>query len=67
MKRLIILGSTGSIGVQALEVAERNGYKVTALAAGKNTELLEKFNKALGELKADGTIDKIIAKYIPAE
>lgn len=42
MKRLIILGSTGSIGVQALEVAERNGYKVTALAAGKNTELLEK-------------------------
>ena len=42
MKRLIILGSTGSIGVQALEVAERNGYKVTALAAGKNTRLLEK-------------------------
>ena len=42
MKKLIILGSTGSIGVQALEVAERNGYKVTALAAGKNTELLEK-------------------------
>lgn len=42
MKKLIILGSTGSIGVQALEVAERNGYRVTALAAGKNTELLEK-------------------------
>lgn len=42
MKKLIILGSTGSIGVQALEVAERNGYKVTALAAGKNTDLLEK-------------------------
>lgn len=42
MKKLIILGSTGSIGVQALEVAGRNGYKVTALAAGKNTELLEK-------------------------
>ena len=42
MKRLIILGSTGSIGVQALEVAERNGYRVTALAAGKNTRLLEK-------------------------
>ena len=42
MKKLIILGSTGSIGVQALEVAERNGYKVTALAAGKNIDLLEK-------------------------
>ena len=42
MKKLIILGSTGSIGTQALEVAERSGYKVTALAAGSNVELLEK-------------------------
>ena len=32
-----------------------------------NPELLEKVNKALKELKEDGTIDKIIAKYIPAE
>ena len=31
-----------------------------------DTELLEKINKALDELKADGTIDKIINKYIPA-
>ena len=42
MKKLIILGSTGSIGTQALEVAERSGYKVTALAAGSSVELLEK-------------------------
>ncbi len=42
MKKLIILGSTGSIGTQALEVAKRSGYKVTALAAGSNIELLEK-------------------------
>ena len=42
MKKLIILGSTGSIGTQSLEVAERSGYKVTALAAGSNIELLEK-------------------------
>ncbi len=41
MKELIILGSTGSIGTQALEVARRDGYKVTALAAGSNIELLE--------------------------
>ena len=40
MKSLIILGSTGSIGTQALEVARRDGYKVTALAAGSNTKLL---------------------------
>lgn len=42
MKSLIILGSTGSIGTQALEVCRRDGYKVTALAAGSNVELLEK-------------------------
>lgn len=35
--------------------------------AKENTELLDDINKALEELKADGTIDKIIAKYIPAE
>ncbi len=42
MKKLIILGSTGSIGTQALEVARRDGYEVTALAAGGNIDLLEK-------------------------
>ncbi len=42
MKKLIILGSTGSIGTQALEVCRRDGYAVVALAAGGNIELLEK-------------------------
>ena len=42
MKEIIILGSTGSIGTQALEVCRRQGYRVTALAAGKNAELVEK-------------------------
>ena len=32
-----------------------------------NTDLLDKVNKAISELKADGTIDKIIGKYISAE
>lgn len=41
MKSLVILGSTGSIGTQALEVCRRDGYKVNALAAGSNIELLE--------------------------
>ena len=40
-KRLVILGSTGSIGVQALQVAERLGYTVTALAAGHQVQPLE--------------------------
>ena len=43
MKRISLLGSTGSIGVQTLNVAEKMEYKVVALAAGgKNLSLLEK-------------------------
>lgn len=41
MKSIVILGSTGSIGTQALEVAKRDGYNVIGLAAGKNAKLLE--------------------------
>ena len=33
----------------------------------ENTALLEAVNGALAELKADGTLDKIIGKYIPTE
>ena len=44
MKRLTILGSTGSIGTQTLEVvrAYKEDLEVTALAAGTNVELMEK-------------------------
>lgn len=39
-----------------------------AIAINKeDTQLLEDVNTALAELKADGTIDSIISKYIPAE
>ena len=39
-----------------------------AIAIAKNnTALLEKINKALDELIADGTVQSIIDKYIPAE
>jgi 1-deoxy-D-xylulose-5-phosphate reductoisomerase len=43
MKRLAILGSTGSIGTQTLEVvtAHPGCFEVTALAAGANLDLLE--------------------------
>jgi 1-deoxy-D-xylulose-5-phosphate reductoisomerase len=42
MKSITILGSTGSIGRQALEVAKaHNDIEITALAAGSNIELLE--------------------------
>ena len=43
MKYISILGSTGSIGTQALEIVRENrDLKVAALAAGSNTELLER-------------------------
>ena len=42
MKRLSVLGSTGSIGTQTLDVCRNLGYSVVALAAGTNAELLEK-------------------------
>ena len=40
-KSLVILGSTGSIGEQALDVARQNGYVVKAIAAGKSIDKLE--------------------------
>lgn len=44
MKRLVILGSTGSIGTQTLEVVRtyKEKLQVTALAAGTNIDLMEK-------------------------
>lgn len=41
-KVISIIGSTGSIGQQTLEVARNLGIKVSALSANSNIELLEK-------------------------
>ena len=42
MKQIAILGSTGSIGTQTLEVVRENGdIQVLAMAAGNNIALLE--------------------------
>ena len=41
-KTISILGSTGSIGTQALDVCKKHGFKVKALAAGSNWEMLAK-------------------------
>ncbi len=43
MKKIAILGSTGSIGTQTLDVVREQGdIKVTAMAAGRNITLFEK-------------------------
>ena len=48
MKKISVLGSTGSIGTQCLEIVEKYGFEVEALTAHKNIKLLEqqarKFN-----------------------
>ncbi len=42
MKKIAILGSTGSIGTQTLEVVRENGdIEVLGLAAGSNIKMLE--------------------------
>ena len=44
MKKVTILGSTGSIGLSTLDIIEKNPqrFQVVALAAGKNINLLKK-------------------------
>ena len=43
MKKLSILGSTGSIGTQTLEIVRNNeDLEVVAISAGSNIALLEK-------------------------
>ena len=42
IKTLSILGSTGSIGTQTLDVADMLGLKISALTAASNVDLLEK-------------------------
>ena len=40
-KTISLLGSTGSIGRQTLEVCRELGVRVAALTAGRNIDLLE--------------------------
>ncbi len=51
-KRIVLLGSTGSIGRQTLEVVELhpNAFKIVGLAAGANYQL---FREQVGKFKPD--------------
>ncbi len=53
-------------GLKILDTEYANEDYAIGLQKG-NTALLEAINGALAELKADGTIQTIIDKYIPAE
>ncbi len=59
MKTISVLGSTGSIGTQALSVAREGDMRVCAIAAGSNVDLIEQQARefspriaALGDEKA---------------
>jgi len=70
MKKVAILGSTGSIGTQALEVIRelKKEFKVVALAAGNNIETIEKqakeFSPEYISVKTEADA-KILSKQFP--
>lgn len=57
---------TENEGLIILDEAYADEEYAIAVKKG-NTELLNRINAALAELKADGTLDAIVAKYISAE
>jgi 1-deoxy-D-xylulose-5-phosphate reductoisomerase len=72
MKRLAILGSTGSIGVTTLDVVSRfpDRFEIVALAAGKNVERLaeqvSRFRPALvavGDDRAAAALRQLVPQY----
>ena len=62
-KNISVLGSTGSIGVQTLDVARMHGIKISALTANTSIELLERQAR---EFKPDivGVLDENAAEKL---
>ena len=56
-----ILGSTGSVGEQAIDVAIKNGVRVNALCANKNAERVEAQARLLG-VSACAMSDEVAAR-----
>ena len=72
MKRIAILGSTGSIGRNALQVIEQfpNRFQVVALAAGRNVDLLiEQIQRFRPKVAAvlDQELANDLASRLPAD
>lgn len=73
MKKLAILGSTGSIGTQTLDIIEQNPdqFQVTVLSCGANTELLgkqiEKHRPALAVVSNEDDAVEMGKKYPQTE
>ncbi len=65
---MIVLGSTGSIGVNTLNIARRFNIDIEVLAAGENIELLnsqiEEFSPKIVVIKNKEDIDKVKHKNV---
>jgi len=68
MKSIAVLGSTGSIGTQALDVARWRGYRVVGLAAGDNADLLlrqaEEFRPTV--VSCSAAVAESVRPHLPA-
>ena len=73
MRRVIVLGSTGSIGTQALDVIRANPrrFELVGLAAGSNAEMLEEQaaqfqvdDTALGAVEAEQLVRDVDADVV---
>ena len=53
MKTISLIGSTGSIGTQTLDVCRKHNIKVKALATGSNADLLAVVDQLIVDRKED--------------
>ncbi len=67
-KRIVILGSTGSIGTQTLDVARWRKYEIVGLVAGKNAKLvLEQLQEFRPKCVAcDDTVSNEVKAHLPS-
>lgn len=64
-KKIAVLGCTGSVGTQALDVARMQGYAVTAVSCNRNVEKTEKIVREFG-VKLCGVADSEAASVLKA-
>ena len=65
MKKISLLGSTGSIGTQCLDIIRENRdkYQVVALACGSNVDLLSEFSPVLAAVADEKAAQELQKNY----
>ncbi len=63
--------STGSVDLKIIDTVDSSSEFATpygfGVKKGENSELLEKFNAGLANIKANGKYDEIVSKYVKAD